>query len=37
VRETHGTKLTHVVDGRKTLFQNEDLLIKEIPPKDDGN
>jgi hypothetical protein len=37
VRETYHAKLTHVADGWKTLFQNEDLLIKEIPPKGDGN
>lgn len=31
VRETYDTSLTHVADGWKTLFQNGDLLIKEIP------
>ena len=33
--QTFGTKLTHVADGWKTLFQNEDVLIKVIPPKTD--
>ena len=31
VRETYDAKLTHVADGWKTLFRNEDLLIEEIP------
>ncbi|MGD1017988.1 MAG: hypothetical protein ABSA12_01585 [Verrucomicrobiia bacterium] len=31
VRETDDAKLTHVADGWKTLFRNEDLLIEEIP------
>jgi hypothetical protein len=31
VRETYESKLTHIADGWKTLFRNEDVLIKEIP------
>ena len=31
VRDTYHAHLTHVADGWKTLFQDEDLLIKEIP------
>lgn len=31
VRETYHEHLTHVADGWKTLFQSEDILIKEIP------
>ncbi len=30
-RETYHLHLTHVADGWKTLFQNDDILIKEIP------
>ena len=31
VRDTYRAHLTHVADGWKTLFQDDDLLIKEIP------
>ncbi len=36
VRETYDAKLTHIADDWKTVFRNEDLIIKEIPPAADG-
>jgi hypothetical protein len=30
-RETYQAHLTHVAEGWKTLFQNDDIIIKEIP------
>lgn len=36
VRETYNAKLMYGAAGWRTLFQNKDLLVKEIRPAGDG-